>query len=141
MPTSEVRPGRLVVLSEEECWELLRARPVGRLAWCGDRGVCVLPVNFAVDRDGDDDGVRLRTTPYSLMARECSGREVAFEVDAIDDEQHSGWSVLVRGRCERDDRPSDEPRPWVTGSRVLGLRIAVRSMTGRRLLSSAEAGA
>lgn len=137
MPTSEVRPGRLVVLSEKECWELLSTRPVGRLAWCGDREVCVVPVNFAVDADG----VRLRTTPYSLMARECSGREVAFEVDAIDDEQHSGWSVLVRGRCERDDRPSDEPRPWVTGSRVLGLRIAVRSVTGRRLLRSSEAGA
>ena len=137
MPTSEARPGRLVVLSEEECWELLRARPVGRLAWCGDRGVCVVPVNFSAD----GEAVRLRTTPYSLMARECSGREVAFEVDAIHEEQHSGWSVLVRGRCERDDHPADEPRPWVTGSRVLGLRITVRSVTGRRLLSPGEAGA
>ncbi|WGX99149.1 pyridoxamine 5'-phosphate oxidase family protein [Nocardioides sp. L-11A] len=128
----DAQPGRLVVLSEEECWELLRSRPVGRLAWSGADGVSVIPVNFAVA----DGAVLLRTTPYSLMARDCADREVAFEVDDIDEQRHGGWSVLVRGRCERERVASDGPRPWVTGPRVLGLRIAVGSVTGRRLLSS-----
>ncbi|WP_436700353.1 pyridoxamine 5'-phosphate oxidase family protein [Nocardioides sp. BYT-33-1] len=129
---SDVQPGRLVVLSEEECWELLRSRPVGRLAWSGAEGMSVVPVNFAVG----EGTVLLRTTPYSLMARDCADREVAFEVDDIDEQRHDGWSVLVRGRCVRERIASDGPRPWVTGPRVLGLRIAVGSVTGRRLVSS-----
>lgn len=137
MQTSDVRPGRLVVLSGDECWDLLRTRPVGRVGWCGIEGVSVVPVNYAID----GDTVLLRTTPYSLMARDCAGREVAFEVDEINDERHEGWSVLVRGRCEREERPSDGQRPWATGSRLLGLRISVRSLTGRRIVSSGAAGA
>jgi nitroimidazol reductase NimA-like FMN-containing flavoprotein (pyridoxamine 5'-phosphate oxidase superfamily) len=137
MAMSDIRPGRLVVLSDDECWELLRSRPVGRVAWSGSQGVSVIPVNFAVD----GNAVVLRTTPYSLMARDCSGREVAFEVDEVDEETHLGWSVLVHGRCEREERPADAPHAWATGSRVLGLRIAVRSLTGRRIVSSSAAGA
>lgn len=137
MSTSDVRPGRLVVLSDDECWDLLRSRPVGRVAWCGDQGVSVIPVNFTVD----GETVLLRTTPYSLMARDCADREVAFEVDAFDEETHLGWSVLVHGRCEREERPTEAPHPWATGSRVLGLRIVARSLTGRRIVSSAAAGA
>jgi len=137
MPTSEARPGRLVVLSDDECWELLGSRPVGRVAWSGSQGVTVVPVNFVVD----GDAVVLRTSPYSLMARDCDGREVAFETDQIDEAGHQGWSVLVRGRCEREHRPTEGPHPWATGSRVLGLRIAVRSLTGRRVVSSTGAGA
>ena len=123
MQDSQIRPGRLAVLSENECWDLLRSRAVGRVAWSGVEGLTVTPVNFAVD----GDAVLMRTTPYSLMARDCAGREVAFEVDEVDSERHEGWSVLVRGRCERQERAADEPRPWATGSRVLGLRIAVRT--------------
>lgn len=136
MHDSDIRPGRLAVLSEPECWDLLRSRPVGRVAWSGVEGISVVPVNFVVV----DDAVLLRTTPYSLMARDCAGREVAFEVDEIDDDRHLGWSVLVRGRCERERRPADAPHPWATGSRVLGLRVSVRSITGRRLISSGAAG-
>ncbi|GAA3518051.1 pyridoxamine 5'-phosphate oxidase family protein [Nocardioides daeguensis] len=137
MSTSDVRPGRLVVLSDDECWDLLRSRPVGRIAWSGDQGVSVVPVNFAVD----GEAILLRTTPYSLMARDCAGQEVAFEVDEIDDEHRRGWSVLVRGRCEREERPSEGPHPWATGSRLLGLRIGVRSLSGRRIVSSGSADA
>lgn len=122
-------PGRLVVLSDEECWQLVRGRPVGRVAWVGSEGVSVLPVNFVAE----GDTLVLRTTAYSQLARECADREVAFEVDQIDEEHHTGWSVLFRGRCERQARLSDGPAPWVTGPRVLGLRIEVRSVTGRRL--------
>nr|WP_321164033.1 pyridoxamine 5'-phosphate oxidase family protein [Nocardioides sp. Root682] len=122
-------PGRLVVLSDEECWQLVRSSPIGRVAWAGSEGVSVLPVNFAAE----GDTLVLRTTAYSQMARECADRDVAFEVDQIDEEHHSGWSVLLRGRCERQERVGDGPAPWVTGPRVLGLRIVVRSVTGRRL--------
>lgn len=137
MPTSDVRPGRLMVLSDEECWDRLRSRPVGRLAWNGAEGVSVVPINFVVD----GESVLIRTTPYSLMGRDCAGRDVAFEVDDIDEDHHEGWSVLIRGRCEREERASDGPHPWATGPRLLGLRITAHSVTGRRLVSSAGVGA
>lgn len=128
-PGQPAQPGRLVVLSDDECWDLLRSRPVGRVAWQGLQGVSVVPVNFEVL----DEQILLRTTPYSLMARDCAEREVAFEVDTVDIDHHAGWSVLVRGRCHREERLPDGPTPWVTGPRVLGLRITPRTVTGRRI--------
>lgn len=134
MQVPDVRPGRLAVLSDAECWDLLRTAKVGRLAWSGAQGMSVIPVNFAID----DGTIVLRTTPYSMMARDCAGREVAFEVDRIDDEHHTGWSVLVRGRCDREHRASAAPIPWVTGPRTLGVRVEVTSLSGRRVLSPSE---
>ncbi|GAA3645958.1 hypothetical protein GCM10022237_01830 [Nocardioides ginsengisoli] len=129
MPMSEVQPGRLITLSDDECWDHLRSRPVGRIAWSGAQGVSVIPVNFAVE-DGD---LVIRTSPYSLMARDCADRDVAFEVDDFDGLAHEGWSVLVQGRCTRDRIASDAPTPWVTGPRTLGLRITPRQVAGRRV--------
>ncbi|MCX6399175.1 MAG: pyridoxamine 5'-phosphate oxidase family protein [Propionibacteriales bacterium] len=129
MPMSDLNPGRLVVLSEKECWDLVRSRPVGRIAWSGTEGVSVTPVNYTVAH-----GVILvRTTPYSLLARDCPEREVAFEVDDLDENVHGGWSVVLHGRCRREERSSEGNATWVTGPRVLGLRIDVRSVSGRRV--------
>lgn len=130
MVQSDIQPGRLAVLSDGECWDLLRSQPVGRIAWSGIQGVSVVPVNFTVV----DEAIILRTTPYSLLARDSADREVAFQVDHLDLERHEGWSVLARGRTHRADRSPEHPQPWATGSRVLGLRIDVRSVSGRRLL-------
>ena len=137
MPMSETQPGRLVVLSEQECWDHLGSRPVGRIAWSGPHGVTVVPVNFAVE----DGAIVLRTSPYSQMARECVDREVGFETDVVDLVTHSGWSVLVQGRCTRERHVSEAPTPWVTGPRTLGLRIEVRAISGRRLTPPGAAGA
>jgi nitroimidazol reductase NimA-like FMN-containing flavoprotein (pyridoxamine 5'-phosphate oxidase superfamily) len=73
--------GRLVELSEEECWELLGEHHVGRIIWCGDGRPHVVPVNFAIA----EGQVWVRSTPYSHLALECRDRPVAFEVDEIDD--------------------------------------------------------
>lgn len=129
---SDIQPGRLAVLSDPECWDLLRTQPVGRIAWSGIQGVSVVPVNYLVV----DGAIALRTTPYSLLARDSADREVAFEVDQFDPERHDGWSVLVRGRCGRVHRTADRPVPWVTGARVLDLEIDVRSISGRRVIAA-----
>lgn len=132
MQQSDIQPGRLAVLSDPECWGLLRTRPVGRIAWSGLQGLSIIPVNFVVS----DDAVVLRTTPYSLLARDSADREVAFEVDDFDVDTHEGWSVLVRGRCRRVHRAAERPEVWVTGARVLDLQIDVRSLSGRRIIAT-----
>jgi nitroimidazol reductase NimA-like FMN-containing flavoprotein (pyridoxamine 5'-phosphate oxidase superfamily) len=125
-------PGRLAELSADECWELASSRPVGRLAWSGQRGPVVIPVNFSLD----GHSVHVRTTAYSEAAQECDDSPVAFEVDSFDQTEHTGWSVLMRGQAHLDfgaPPGAHEPEVWVSGSRHLRLRVEVEEITGRRI--------
>jgi nitroimidazol reductase NimA-like FMN-containing flavoprotein (pyridoxamine 5'-phosphate oxidase superfamily) len=126
--------GALTELREDECWDLLSARTVGRVGWQGGDGPTIVPVNYVVD----GRAVVLRTAPYTDLGREGTVQELAFEVDDIDPVTRSGWSVLVRGRRRLDPEAYGKtPRPevWVGGSRWLVLRIEVRTISGRRLTS------
>jgi uncharacterized protein len=128
----EPTPHRLLDLSADECWTLAGSVPVGRLAWTGPHGPTVIPVNFTTE----GHTVRIRTAAYSEAARECDDSVVAFEVDTFDAEQHTGWSVLMRGRAHLDYAAASgegEPQPWADGTRRLQLRVEVDEITGRRL--------
>jgi uncharacterized protein len=128
--------GRLTELQEQECWELLRTKTVGRVGWQGNDGLTIVPVNYVVA----DKAVILRTAPYTELGREGTVQEVAFEVDDVDPLTRSGWSVLVRGRRRLDPEAYGEsarPEVWVAGSRWLVLRIEARTISGRRLTSGA----
>ena len=124
---------RLVELSPDECWDLLRSVPVGRLAWNATTGPTVVPVNFAVTPGGID----VRTTAYSAAARETDDSPVSFQADQIDPTGRSGWSVLAHGRVHIDwsfgrvDAP--EIDVWLAGARPLRIHIEVQEISGRRL--------
>ncbi len=131
-------PGRLHELAPDECLELLATRSVGRVAYCDADGPVMLPVNYVVS----GTGVMFRTSPHTPLAQHLASGAASFEVDEIDDFTQSGWSVLVRGTAsyvEADELPGSEdarPAPWVGGVRTLHVRIAARSITGRRLVAS-----
>jgi hypothetical protein len=62
---------------------------------------------------------------------------LAFEVDHLDEEQHSGWSVLVRGKgaeVSPQRRPALRavPTPWAIGLHRVWLQIVPETVTGRR---------
>ena len=127
--------GHLVDLTARECLELLETCKVGRVAWCGAAGPTVIPVNYVLH----DGAVWIRSTPYSMLARETAGGQMAFEVDGVDEVARSGWSVLVRGRAERRppaELPPDLPavETWPEGPRPFVLSIDLRELTGKRLL-------
>src|SRR5262245_6035469 len=85
-------------LSDEECFELLRARSVGRLAFNVDSVPFVVPVNYRlVEAHGSTPGawIALRTRPGNVIDQAAD--DVAFEIDNIDMLHQGGWSVLVRG--------------------------------------------
>ena len=56
----------------------------------------IVPVNYVLS----GSRVVFRTEPRGMLARACAGTVVAFEVDELDPEGRSGWSVLVVGQAE-----------------------------------------
>jgi nitroimidazol reductase NimA-like FMN-containing flavoprotein (pyridoxamine 5'-phosphate oxidase superfamily) len=127
---------RLVELDEAECRDRLATHGVGRVAVCTEQGPAVVPVNY----DVVDDAVVYRTAPGTIPAR-AVGRDVAFEVDRIDDALSEGWSVLVVGPAREVADPAETQRlaaaarttPWAGGERTLWVRIEPTRMSGRRV--------
>ncbi|ROR45571.1 helix-turn-helix domain-containing protein [Kitasatospora cineracea] len=129
----------LVRLTEEECWERVDARGVGRIALPGDPEPAVFPVNYTVDRGG----VVYRTHERGAAAA-APGTAVSFEVDRIDDHRRTGWSVLITGTAERIEDHETLQRllrdlavqPWAGGPRTLWIRIRPTSVSGRRIVGA-----
>ncbi|MFD9096629.1 helix-turn-helix domain-containing protein [Streptomyces collinus] len=131
------RDPRFRELDEEECRELMSSHGVGRIALSGDGAPLVVPVNYSVV----DGAVVFRTHPDSVPAQGV-GREVAFEIDRVDDALSQGWSVLVRGTAHAVTDPDEVSRltaraysmPWAGGEgRDLWVRIVPDTVTGRRI--------
>ena len=124
----------LKVLDRQRCLELLATHHVGRLGVVEGRRPVVLPVNFVLDGDApvmmSDDGVK---------SRSADGSPACLEIDGIDVDRQTGWSVLVSGRLEDvTDDPTvshrvTPPVPWATGPRPHILRLAPDSITGRAI--------
>ncbi len=125
-------------LDRAECERLLATHQVGRLAVVADGEPHVVPVNYATPGGGM---VVFRTDPGTILT-EASLRAVAFEVDEIDPESHTGWSVLVHGfgRDIADALDAESVRlrqlplaTWAPGERAQWFEVLPRSITGRRL--------
>jgi uncharacterized protein len=126
-----------IELSRAECLQLLEQKSVGRVAFQAADGLRIFPVNYVVH----DERIVFRTLPYGVIARSIRLSDVAFEVDDLDEELRSGWSVLAVGRCERLEDPSELagirqsglPQPWADGTRELYFAIRWKGLSGRRL--------
>ncbi len=133
----------LQTLSPVECLDLLEPGGVGRVAFYSAGEIMILPVNFAMTRKS----IVFRTAPDALLAVYADAK-VSFEADLLDDALHAGWSVLVHGHAhkvtdERDIKHLEDRthlEPWAAGARDVYVRIAPTRISGRRILSNAEAG-
>jgi nitroimidazol reductase NimA-like FMN-containing flavoprotein (pyridoxamine 5'-phosphate oxidase superfamily) len=142
-PASEpaAAPGRLETLSADECRARLAAGRIGRVVFVDGRGPVALPVNYRVF-EGD---VVFRTAAISSLLGSSYVDRVGFEVDDVDEERRVGWSVLVTGRVRLVDDPAElralqelGVTPWAEGPRTQYLRLAVRNITGRRLVVAGD---
>lgn len=124
-------------LSRQRCFELLQEHPVklGRIAIAGPRPI-ILPVNFALD----GEGVVFRTDPGTKFHAAVHKAFVAFEVDHVDAEWRTGWSVLIRGQAEVVEDPQMLKRletlaltPWAEGAKDNFVRIEATLVSGRTL--------
>lgn len=120
-------------LTQDQCWELLREKEFGRLAYHLAGEVHLVPINYATD------GERLffRTAPGSKLLGIVMNEDVAFEVDRITDTEAT--SVILRGRAhllegEEERLVVDLPlRPWVPTLKfnVVAITPNEGEMTGR----------
>lgn len=126
----------LEVLSVDECVQLLRQVPVGRIAVTVEALPVVLPVNFAVV----DDGILFRTIEGTKLAAATSRAVVAFEVDSYEADGRSGWSVMVQGMAHEVTDPAALGRLDAAGVEAWALdgradhivRIELHTISGRR---------
>lgn len=122
-------------LDTAACERLLQRGSFGRLGLVTPTGPEIVPVNYAVD----DGTIVIRTSPEGIIA--CHGHlaELVFEVDFIDDEYWSGWSVVAHGRgaVVRDPQPGAPGRPrvvpWADGERTCELRLTWTELSGRQV--------
>ncbi|GGV95029.1 DNA-binding protein [Streptomyces gelaticus] len=124
-------------LGPEECRVLLSTHGVGRVAVSAPDGrPAVVPVNY----DVVDEAIVFRTAPGSVTAA-AAGKEVAFEVDHVDDALSQGWSVLAVGPASTVTDPDAvrelvrhaHTTPWAGGERAMWVSIRPTSLTGRRI--------
>jgi nitroimidazol reductase NimA-like FMN-containing flavoprotein (pyridoxamine 5'-phosphate oxidase superfamily) len=126
----------LEMIQPPECWRLIEAEPVGRVAVLVDGRPEIYPINHLVD------GLTLvfRTDPGSKLRGLVDSPMTCFEVDGIDERHRLGWSVLVKGRAVRLDTASAVARvqdlplsPWPHGEKSHWIRIEPVEVTGRRI--------
>src|ERR1700729_2476567 len=83
-------PIRIERLGREDCLRLLGTQQVGRLAFVTEGRPDVQPVNYVLDGDAV-----VFATASGIKLWAATRSPVAFEVDAIDPQSRSGWSVVV----------------------------------------------
>ena len=88
-----VMTGRVDVIPEDECRELLAGTRVGRVAVTHDALPVIAPVNYVVD----GNSVVFRTRSDGMLAGACADAVIAFEIDELSADGSFGWSVNVVG--------------------------------------------
>ncbi|WP_313811994.1 pyridoxamine 5'-phosphate oxidase family protein [Glutamicibacter sp.] len=122
----------VLVLSEEQSWQLLSHTSHGRVATAVAGNIDIVPVNHAVH----NQKLFLRTAPGNKLASMAINSKVAFEADGILADE--AWSVVVHGNAELLEREADiqEAResgvtPWIPTLKESWVRIHVTSISGR----------
>jgi nitroimidazol reductase NimA-like FMN-containing flavoprotein (pyridoxamine 5'-phosphate oxidase superfamily) len=126
----------LIEMSADDCWQRLRETRVGRIAVMDGSVPDIFPVNYRVHRDE----IVIRTEAGTKLAAATLMMAVAFEIDDIDAEARSGWSVVVKGHGREpttleeslalDDLGLD---PWVDAPKSRWLVVTPTEVTGRQI--------
>ena len=130
----------LEVITIDECMRLLAAQQVGRLGYCIRGEPHIEPVNFAI-YEGDLVVNFATGTKLAAAARDAL---FTLEVDAIDAEIRTGWSVTVTGPAgwveseAQKARLSETVQPWAPGQKPYYMLIKPDRVSGRRIVRTAS---
>lgn len=134
----------MLVLPREECLRLLASNSFGRLSVAMDSPV-IRPVNYAFD--DRSQSVVFRTADGSKFHAMLVNGNAAFEIDGIDPDSRTGWSVIIVGMTEEVTKPAEVRRldrlgveTWTPGHKAHWMRIRAWTVTGRRISLSGGRG-
>lgn len=133
-PAAEV-----VELDHAECLRLLAATSLGRLAVSVEGWPPVIrPVNYVFDESSQS--IVFRSARGSKLTALLLSTEAAFEIDGIEPEAKTGWSVIVIGAAEEITQAAEIARlgqlglrPLAPGDKPHWIRIRSTVVSGRRI--------
>lgn len=135
----------VLTITEAECAQFLAESTLGRLGVIVDGRPEIFPVNHVFD--GERGQVAFPTNAMTKLHAALNWPYVAYEVDAMDSLDSSGWSVLVVGHAEEVTDADDIARlsaqrtaVWRADDRVHWIRIVPEKITGRRILGPDRTG-
>ena len=122
-----------------ECLAWLDSETVGRLCVVDLGYPLAFPINYRLQRDGDNFRIVFRAVPLSVVGR-YEG-PASLEVDHIDDARLNAWSVIVRGELRGAIGEVDLPDtyPLLTEGRNRWKVLEVTAISGRRFTSTTSA--
>jgi uncharacterized protein len=132
----------LIELASDDCVDLLTASRFGRLGVVVDGRPEIFPVNYVYARERGC--VEFPTYSGTKLYAAVNSPWVALEVDSVDPDGQSGWSVLVVGKAHVITDAADLARlaserhvQWGTGRSLTWVAIVPSKVTGRRVSASA----
>jgi len=136
-PLPEEPRSEMLTLPREECLRLLASHRFGRLAVAMDVPV-IRPVNYVFDERSQS--VAFRTADGSKFHAMLINGNAAFEIDGVDLDSRTGWSVIIVGMAEEVTKTSELRRlerlgleTWTPGHKAHWVRIRAWTVTGRRI--------
>jgi uncharacterized protein len=139
-PASEIQE-----LDRAECLRLLAGSRFGRVGVsAGDGAPMIRPLNYVFD--DRSQSVAFRTTRGSKLHALLGAKSATFEVDHVDVEARTGWSVIIVGVTEEVTNPIEVRRlnelgldVWAPGDRSHWVRIRAWTVSGRRVVGAGKA--
>jgi nitroimidazol reductase NimA-like FMN-containing flavoprotein (pyridoxamine 5'-phosphate oxidase superfamily) len=138
------QPREILVLSREECLALLASSDFGRLAVTSSGETPIIrPVNYVFDERSQS--VTFRTALGSKFHALVRSAKAAFEIDGVDPDMRTGWSVIISGVTDEVTNPLEQRRldglqldTWAPGEKSHWVRIRAWTVSGRRITATKE---
>jgi hypothetical protein len=118
-----------------DCYQLLDEHRTGRLGIIEHGYPIAIPVSYRLAGTPSERRIVIRTAPNTTIAQ-YEGR-ASLEIDQIDEQDKSAWSVIARGTLHRlyGDEAFPDPQPWLIVGRQQWLALDVVAVSGRRFVA------
>ena len=122
-------------IGRQQCLDLIESHHLGRIAWQAADLPQILPITYAMLQGS----IYFRTLPDGILAELAQPTSVALEVDELDQQTRTGWSIVLHEHSSAVGVPdeladlwaSDSLVPWASGNRTLYIRIRPDRVAGR----------
>lgn len=138
MSTSRMNDTRLFAhLDAGECWRLVGDHGIGRVVFAGDTWTQIVPTTY----DAVNGTAYFRAPTFGELARRVDGHTASLQVDDLDRDTLTGWSVLMTGTAHRVEDAATvaslwslgRPHAWFPGKQTQWIALPVDTMRGQRV--------